>query len=124
MKAAFYQCCPMRSISGKVSLLIILLVLMLLGWNSNVFAQASGRRQVLLRVEPDYPEILRTGQFEGQVRLEATVLENGSVSKVEVKGGSPMFARYAKQALEKWKYAPGSNRTVEEVVFNFHSGNR
>ena len=57
------------------------------------------------------------------MRLKATVLENGSVSKVEVKGGSPMFARFAKQALENWKYAPGPNRTVEEVVFKFDSRN-
>jgi len=90
-----------------------------------LFGQARGHhRQVLSRVEPEYPAILQNGRFEGQVRLEATVLENGSVLKVEVKGGSPMFAKYAKEALEKWKYSPGPNPTVEEVVFNFHSGNR
>jgi len=120
MKLALCHRGRMRGISGKVSLL--LLVLMSQGI-SNVFAQAGKpHRQVVLKVEPQYPAALLNGHFEGQVRLEATVLENGSVSMVEVKGGNPMFAKFAKQALEKWKYVPGPNRTVEEVVFNFHSG--
>ena len=37
-------------------------------------------------VEPDYPYILKNGHFEGQVRLEATVLPNGNVTKVEIEG--------------------------------------
>ena len=36
--------------------------------------------------------VLRNAHFEGQVKLEATVLPNGTVSKVEVKGGNPMLA--------------------------------
>ncbi len=70
-------------------------------------------------VQPEYPDVLKNGHFEGQVRLEATVLPTGAVSKVEVKGGNPMLSKYASQAVEKWKYVPGPNQTVEEVVFNF-----
>ncbi len=79
------------------------------------------KRKVLVMTEPDYPYVLRNGHFEGQVRLEATVLPNGNVSKVECKGGNPMLAQYATQAVMRWKYAPGSAQTVEEAIFTFNA---
>lgn len=87
-----------------------------------LLAQDTGkpRRKVLVMTEPDYPYVLRNGHFEGQVRLAATVLPNGTVSKVECKGGNPMLAQYASQAVMRWKYAPGPAQTVEEAVFVFN----
>ncbi len=81
---------------------------------------AKTKRKVIVMVEPDYPYILRNGHFEGQVRLEATVLPNGNVSKVEPKGGNPMLSQYAAQSVMHWKYAPGPAQTAEEVVFVFN----
>jgi len=74
--------------------------------------------------DPEYPAVLKNGHFEGQVRMDATVLPNGTVAKVEVKGGNPILAQYASQAVMRWKYAPGAAQTVEEVIFNFNSSNR
>ena len=93
---------------------------------SQGFAQSTAkvRRKVLVMVEPEYPAVLKNGHFEGQVRLEATVLPEGKVSKVEIKGGNPMLSQYASQAVAKWKYVPGPVQTVEEVVFNFNPNNR
>jgi outer membrane biosynthesis protein TonB len=79
------------------------------------------KRKVLVMTEPDYPYVLRNAHFEGQVRLAATVLPNGSVSKVECKGGNPMLAQYASLAVMHWKYAPGPAQTVEEAVFVFNA---
>jgi TonB family protein len=76
-------------------------------------------RKVMVRVQPQYPAVLREGRFEGQVRLEATVLPNGNVTKVENRGGNPMLSQFAEEAVMRWKYAPASTQTVEEVVFNF-----
>jgi TonB family protein len=73
--------------------------------------------------EPEYPTVLKNGHFQGQVRLEATVGPNGTVSKVEVKGGNPILAQYASQAVMRWKYAPGPVQTIEQVVFNFNPNN-
>lgn len=81
-------------------------------------------RKVIVMLEPEYPAVLKNGRFEGQVRLDATVLANGTVSKVEVKGGNPMLCQYAAQAVMRWKYAPGPAQTVEEVVFNFDATTR
>jgi|HubBroStandDraft_1064217.scaffolds.fasta_scaffold1102197_1 TonB family protein len=85
---------------------------------------AKVHRKVLVMFDPEYPTILKNSRFEGQVRLDATVQANGNVSKVEVKGGNPMLAQYASQAVMKWKYAPGPAQTVEAVVFNFTSTDR
>jgi TonB family protein len=76
-------------------------------------------RKVMVRVQPQYPAVLREGRFEGQVRLEATVLPNGNVTKVENRGGNPMLSQFAEEAVMRWKYAPAPAQTVEEVVFNF-----
>ena len=85
---------------------------------------AKSHRKVVTMFEPEYPTILKNGHFEGQVRLEATVLPNGSVSKVDPKGGNPMLLQYASQAVLKWKYAPGPAQTIEEVVFVFNPNSR
>ena len=85
---------------------------------------AKSHRKVLTMFEPEYPTILKNGHFEGQVRLEATVLPNGNVSKVDPKGGNPMLLQYASLAVMKWKYAPGPDKTVEEVVFVFNANSR
>ncbi len=82
---------------------------------------AKTKRKVLVMTEPDYPYVLRNAHFEGQVRLAATVLANGTVAKVECKGGNPMLAQYASMAVMHWKYAPGPAQTVEEAVFVFNA---
>ena len=87
-------------------------------------APAKVKRKVLVMTEPDYPYILRNGHFDGQVRLEATVLPNGSVSHVECKGGNPMLAQYASQAEMHSEYAPWPAQTLEEAVFVFKPDNR
>ena len=102
-----------------------MLLCLVAGFPASLTAQnastAKPHRKVLVMVEPEYPAVLKNGHFEGQVRLEATVLANGNVSHVEVKGGNPMLSQYASQAVMKWKYAPGAAQTSEEVVFNFNA---
>ncbi len=121
MKVFFSR--PRQGIRAGVCLLFLSLVFWIASSSSsNLFAQTAGtHRKVLVRTEPEYPAVLRNGHFEGQVRLEATVLEDGNVSKVEIRGGSPIFARFASQAVAKWKYAPGPTKTVEDVVITFNS---
>lgn len=91
---------------------------------SLVAQNSKTRRKVVVSVAPEYPYVLKNGHFEGQVRLEATVLPNGSVSKVEIKGGNPMFSQYASKAVMQWKYVPAPAQTVEDVVFNFGDSTR
>jgi len=87
-------------------------------------APAKPHRKVLVMFDPEYPTIMKNGHFDGQVRLEATVGANGAVSKVEIKGGNPILAQCASQAVTRWKYAPAPAQTVEEVIFNFNANSR
>jgi hypothetical protein len=105
----------------KLSILTALMLLSLPVPSGYVLAQAPTKnaRKILVRVEPDYPDFFRNGHFEARIVAEATVLPNGSVSAVEIKGGNPMFAEFATKALLKWKYVPAPTQTVEQVVFNF-----
>jgi TonB family protein len=82
------------------------------------------RRKVIVMHDPEYPAVLKNGHFEGQVKIDATVLPNGTVSKVEVRGGNPILAQYASEAVMRWKYVPSSAQTIEEVTFNFNPNNR
>ncbi len=112
---------------GKQTFAALTLSLCLLAFPApRLAAQSSAKthRKVVTMFEPEYPTILKNGHFEGQVRLEATVLPNGSVSKVDPKGGNPMLLQYASQAVMKWKYAPGAAQTIEEVVFVFNPNSR
>jgi TonB family protein len=107
---------------------LIALCLMWAG-SPRTFAQnaepaSKSKRKVLVSVQPQYPPVLREGRFEGQVRIAATVLPNGNVSKVETLGGNPMLSQFAEAAVKNWKYAPASAQTVEEVIFNFNPGSR
>jgi hypothetical protein len=103
-----------------------LMVLLLPVQPRYILAQAAAKnaRKVLVRVEAEYPDFFRNGHFEARVIADATVLPNGNVSSVEIKGGNPMFAEFATKALMKWKYAPGPVQTVEPVIFNFHMNQR
>jgi TonB family protein len=94
------------------------------GLASVSFAQKTAKagRKVILQVKTQYPEILKDLHVGGQVRLTATVLPNGSVANVKVRGGNPIFAENAVKAVKNWKYAPAPSQTEEEVVLDFRQG--
>jgi outer membrane biosynthesis protein TonB len=114
------------SFTKIIALLSLAYLGLLLVHPASAPAQSAGKvnRKVVERVEPEYPDLFRSGHFEGRIVAEATVQPSGNVSKVEIKAGNPMFASFAAKALMKWKYAPGPDRTVEEVIFNFRSTSR
>jgi outer membrane biosynthesis protein TonB len=111
---------------GKLFIIAALMLLVLSVQSRHVLAQAPAKnaRKVVVRVEPEYPDFFRNGHFEARVIAEATVLPNGNVYSVEIKGGNPMFAEFATKALMKWKYAPAPVQTVEPVIFNFSTTRR
>ncbi len=77
-------------------------------------------RKVVTTVKPEYPPTLRRAGIGGTVRLHATVMPNGNVSKVEIIGGNPILAESAAKAVMQWKYVPADWKTNAEVEFVFH----
>ena len=86
---------------------------------TSTIAQEAEGRKVVNRIPPTYPVIARTMGLRGTVKVEATVLANGNVKLVEIKGGHPVLAEAAADAVRKWKYAPAAHETKEPVTVKF-----
>ena len=91
------------------------------GFVPAMLAQKSPRvaRKVITEVKPAYPATLKNLHIEGLVRLTVTVLPNGNVANINVRGGNPILVENALKAVKNWKYAPGFSQTEEEVILNF-----
>jgi len=81
---------------------------------------ASGRK-VVNSAPPEYPALLRASRIGGIVKLNVTVLPNGTVSKVSILGGNPVLAEEASKAVKLWKFASAPSTSNEVVFFNFHA---
>jgi TonB family protein len=64
--------------------------------------------------------IARRMSLTGSVKIEAVVAPNGAVKSTSVKGGHPMLAQAAQDAIREWKFEPSTHETHEliEVKFN------
>jgi TonB family protein len=77
-------------------------------------------RKILVSGKPQYPDLLKQSRIGGAVRLRATVLPNGTISTVDVLGGNPILAESAVAAIKKWKFAPATSQTFEDITVNFN----
>jgi TonB family protein len=102
------------------------ILILLAGSTAGLIPQGSAQtkksvREVIHSVKPEYPVIMKSARIGGTVRLNATVLANGTVARVQVLGGNPILAETAAKAVMRWKFALASTQTNEEVVVNFNS---
>lgn len=79
----------------------------------------STERKVVQRVLPVYPELARSANIAGTVRLVLMVAPNGSVKSVQAVGGNPVLIRAAQEAVTNWKFAPSTEETREPVELRF-----
>jgi TonB family protein len=82
-------------------------------------ATPSPERQLVTRIEPDYPQTLEHLLIGGTVRLNVTISPRGSVENIQLLGGNPALAEAAIRAVKQWVYAPAPSQTVEEVSIPF-----
>ena len=82
--------------------------------------QPETTRKIVSRVVPAYPELANKMQIRGTVKVEAVVAPNGRVRFTQVIGGSPLLAKVAVDAIEKWKWGPAPQETKELIELNFH----
>ena len=82
--------------------------------------QPEGRRRIVDRAVPVYPDLARKMQIRGTVRVEVVVAPNGKMKSSQVIGGSPLLAKAAVDAIEKWKWTPAPQETKELIELNFH----
>jgi TonB family protein len=98
---------------------LIFLLWILLGLFYACFAQESSARKLLTHAAPEYPKLARVNHLAGSVKIEATVLPNGTVRAVRIRGGTPILSEAAADAVLKWKWAPAAHETREPVEVNF-----
>jgi TonB family protein len=82
--------------------------------------QPEGKRAIVDRVVPLYPDLARKMQIHGTVRVVVVVAPSGKTKFTQVIGGNPLLAKAAVDAIEKWKWAPASQETKELIELNFH----
>jgi TonB family protein len=81
---------------------------------------SESNRKIVNRVAPQYPPLARNMKIQGSVKVEATVAPDGSVKTVQIRGGHPVLAEAAHDAIRNWKWEPAPKETREfiEVKFN------
>jgi TonB family protein len=106
-------------------LLVVLLGLMTISQASSADAQSAptaetqSARKVINKVFPVYPSTARNMGLTGTVRLEASVLANGTVKSIRVRGGNPLLAQAAQEAVRGWKWAKSDHESTEVLEVRF-----
>jgi TonB family protein len=80
----------------------------------------TGKRKVVSRVEPEYPQVARQMNIAGKVKIEATIAADGRLTSTTVIGGSPFLVNAALEALKKWRFEPASKESTEIFEFEFN----
>lgn len=106
-------------------LLVVLLGLMTVSLASSADAQAAqptesdSGRKVVSKIVPVYPAMARSMNLAGTVKLSALVLANGTAKTIQVKGGNPLLAQAALNAVREWKWAKSDHDSTEQLEFRF-----
>jgi periplasmic protein TonB len=79
---------------------------------------------LLVRVQPVYPQIARNARVQGRVVLAAVISKDGAIENLRVIEGHPMLVNAAIEAVKQWRYRPYvlNNEPVEvetQVTVNF-----
>lgn len=80
---------------------------------------ASAARKIVTRNSPQYPQLARTMNVAGTVKLEAMVASNGSVKSIDVKGGNPLLVQSAESSVRGWKWEKLDHETTEFIEIHF-----
>ena len=78
--------------------------------------ESDHERKVLRKVDAQYPSVLKKRGIGGTVRLKVFVRADGSVKDIEVLGGNPTLADAADKAVRLWKFAPGTDSSINVAV--------
>ncbi len=93
----------------------------LLFGSASSFAAGPGRRAIITRVAPTYPELARRMHISGTVVLHLTIQPDGSVSDAKVQSGHALLGPAAQEAVRRWKFEPSSDTTDMTLDVNFTS---
>ena len=95
-----------------------------IGTEADTGSDRIGRREVIRRVKPDYPEFARTTGISGEVAVDITIDDSGKVKSAQAISGHALLRGAAESAARSWKFSPattgkGPNPDVTRITFNF-----
>ncbi len=79
----------------------------------------SGKRDVIYRIAPVYPDLARRCNLRGEVKLAVVVSPEGKVTSSTVAGGNPVLAQAAVESVRNWRFAPAPHATTEQIELRF-----
>jgi TonB family protein len=106
----------------RTAVALVLLLFVTFSLRTHCFSQQDdpqNKRKVVNKVTPQYPAWARTMNLRGTVKVEALVSSEGRVTKVNVKGGHPVLAQAALNAVREWKWEPAGHESTEPVEVKF-----
>jgi TonB family protein len=109
----------MKETSRKLTISGLLLASAVLLGSSASHAQEVSKRRLLVRAAPEYPALARTMALQGIVKVEALVAPDGTVKNAEIKGGHPVLAQAALNAVRRWKWESAAHESHEVVEVKF-----
>jgi TonB family protein len=81
---------------------------------------SSNSLNLLKRVEPVYPQIMRSARMTGTVVLDAVIHADGTIGEVKVlQTTNGAFSQSAIDAVRQWRYAPPGFEAVLTVTVNY-----
>jgi len=85
----------------------------------SVAQQPDSARKLVQRTAAPYPDLARSMGLQGVVKLDALVSPEGSVKEVQIKGGHPVLAQAAVNAVRRWKWETAAHDSHEIVEVKF-----
>jgi len=82
-------------------------------------ASSEKHRKVIYKVTPEYPDIAKKIKLSGTVKLSVQVGPNGRVLSTRILGGHPVLAKFATDAVQRWRFEPSLQSTEEVVQVDF-----
>ena len=67
-----------------------------------------------------YPQMARSLNLSGAVKLEVLVQSSGNVKSMQVKGGNPVLVQSAQTAVRGWKWEKTDHDSTEVVEIHFN----
>jgi len=104
---------------GAKALLLLAAITIAFSTISQGQEPAEAPRKVLTQTAAVYPTLARSMNIHGVVKLEVQVAPNGSVKRVDVKGGHPLLTQSAVTAVGHWKFEPAPHDTKQVVEIKF-----
>lgn len=63
-------------------------------------------RNLIHKVDPEYPALARQARIQGTVRFDATIGKNGHIDNLQLVSGHPLLVAAATEAVKQWVYKP------------------